>query len=55
MVELRSIDLPEDYLKEEMRDGFLVDEKRKQVWAVELDLFSKFVTICSKYRKVNWK
>lgn len=50
MVELRSIDLPEDYLKEEMRDGFLVDEKRKQVWAVELDLFSKFVTICSKYK-----
>ncbi len=50
MVELKSIDLPESFLKEEMRDGFLVDEKRKQVWAVELDLFAKFVSVCNKYQ-----
>lgn len=50
MVELKSIDLPEDFLKKEVRNEFLVDEKRKQIWAVELDLFSKFVTVCEKYK-----
>lgn len=49
MVELMSVDLPANFLKEEIRDGFLVDEKRKQIWAVELDLFSKFVNVCNKY------
>lgn len=49
MVELKSIDLPADFLREEIRNEFLVDEKRKQVWAVELDLFSKFVHVCNKY------
>ncbi len=50
MVELESIDLPENFLKEEIRDGFLVNEKQKQVWAVELDLFSKFAAVCNKYK-----
>lgn len=49
MVELKSIDLPANFLEEEIRDEFLVDVKRKQVWAVELDLFLKFVTVCRKY------
>jgi len=49
MVELESVDLPESFLKEELRDGFLVNEKQKQVWAVELDLFSKFAAVCGKY------
>ncbi len=49
MVELKSIDLPEDFLREETRDGFFVDERRKQVWSVELDLFSMFVSVCDKY------
>lgn len=49
MIELKSIDLPADFLREETRDGFFVDEKRKQVWAVELDLFAKFVSVCIKY------
>lgn len=50
MVKLESIDLPANFLKEEIRDKFLVDEKRKQVWAVELDLFSKFAAVCRKYK-----
>lgn len=49
MVELKSIDLPETFLEKEVRNGFAVDEKRKQVWAVELDLFSKFEAVCRKY------
>jgi hypothetical protein len=35
MVELKSIDLPETFLEKEVRNRFAVDEKRKQVWAVE--------------------
>ena len=50
MVELKSIDLPQAFLEEENRDGFLVDKKRKQVWAVELDLFAKFISVCNKYQ-----
>ncbi len=50
MVKLESIDLPKGFLKEETRNKFLIDEKRKQVWAVELDLFSKFAAVCNKYK-----
>lgn len=50
MVKLESIDLPKDFLKEETRDNFLVDKNRKKVWAVELDLLSKFITVCNKYK-----
>lgn len=38
-----------DFLKPEMRCGFYVDEKRKKIWAVALDLLFEFDRICRKY------
>lgn len=39
----------ESFLKEEIRSGFPVNEKRKKVWAVELELLQKFDEVCRKY------
>lgn len=41
--------LPSDFLKEEIICDFLVTEKRKKIWAVELDLLFEFDRICRKY------
>ncbi len=37
------------FYKEEIRSGFLVTEKRKKIWAVELQMLEKFDEICRKY------
>ncbi len=41
--------LREDFLKEEVICDFLVDEKRKKIWAIELDLLREFDRVCKKY------
>ena len=38
-----------DFLKEEVRNGFLVTVERKKVWMVILDLFLEFKRVCEKY------
>lgn len=43
------IDLPEHFLEEEERCGYVVTEKQKKIWAVELDLLSEFKRVCDKY------
>lgn len=42
------IDLPEDFLDEEVRCGYTVKSQMKSVWAVELDLLREFDLICKK-------
>ncbi|MBQ9299660.1 MAG: LicD family protein [Clostridia bacterium] len=42
------LELPVGFLEPEFRDGFYVDEKRKKIWAVELDLLKKFSDVCEK-------
>lgn len=37
------------FYKEEIRSGFLVTEKRKKVWAAELQMLKKFDEICQKH------
>ena len=37
-----------DYLKEEVICDFLVDIKRKKMWAIMLDMLSEFISICKK-------
>ena len=38
-----------DFFKEEIRSEFLVSEKMKNIWAVEIDLYLEFARICEKY------
>lgn len=39
----------ESFLREEVRCGFLVTEKRKKIWRTELELLAKFDEVCKKY------
>lgn len=41
------------FLKEEMRDDFLVDKERKKLWAISLDLLLKFDEVC-KNKGLHW-
>lgn len=45
MVDLQ-IKLPENFLNEEVRCGYLVTKKMKELWAVELDLLVQVQNIC---------
>ncbi len=49
MVELQTIHLDKSFFKAEIRDGFKVSTRRKEVWAVEMDLLSKFIQVCEAY------
>ncbi len=49
MVELQTIHLDEKFFRPERRNGFEVSRDRKEVWAVEMDLLSKFIKVCEKY------
>lgn len=40
--------LPENFLNEENRDGYLVSCEMKKIWAVELDLLSEFSRVCQE-------
>lgn len=44
-----SLEFPEDFFREEIRDGYKVSEEMKKVWAVELDLLNKLLDVCQKY------
>lgn len=41
--------LPSDYLKEETRNDFFVDSKRKKIWAIELEMLLTLDGICKKH------
>ena len=41
--------ITEDFLKEEIRNDFLVTTERKKLWAVILDLFLEFKRVCDKH------
>lgn len=43
------IDLPEHFLEEEVRCGFVVTSRMKRIWAVELDLLAKFDEVCTRH------
>lgn len=43
------IDLPADFLDEEVRCGYTVSSKMKAVWAVELDLLEELKRVCDKH------
>ena len=46
--------LPKSFFEEEVRCDFLVTEKRKKVWAIEIELFLKLFEVCQKYHLKVW-
>lgn len=40
--------VPDDFLKEEVRNDYLISEKMKKVWAVQLDLLVQFQRVCEE-------
>ena len=49
MVDLK-IELPDEFLDEEIRCDYTVTSQMKEVWAVELDLLYMVLNICKKKR-----
>lgn len=48
MVDLK-LKIPEGFLEEEERCGYVVSKQMKEVWAVELDMFVEFDRVCRKH------
>ena len=48
MVNLK-LQIPEEFFKEEVRDGYFVSSDMKNLWAVELDLLNEFIRVCEVY------
>ncbi len=42
--------IPNDFLQDEYRDGYLVSSAIKKVWAVEIDLIEELLRVCDKYQ-----
>lgn len=47
MVDLK-LSIPDTFFKEEVRWEYVISEKMKEVWAVELDLLAEFDRVCKK-------
>jgi lipopolysaccharide cholinephosphotransferase len=43
------ITLEEGFLQAEEREGFIVEEMMKRVWAVEMEVLSEIIRVCKKY------
>ena len=43
------IDLPKNFLEEEIRCGYKISSEMKKVWAVEMDMLYQLDQICRKY------
>lgn len=43
------INLPNDFLDEEVRCGYTVTSKLKKIWAIELDLLNELNSVCKKH------
>ena len=41
--------IPDGFLQDENRDGYLVSSAIKKVWAVEIDLVEELLRVCDKY------
>ncbi len=43
-----------EFFRSEIRCDFLVDEKRKKVWAAEMEMLQRFDQVCQKYGFTYW-
>lgn len=46
--------LPPSFFEAEVISDYYVDEKRKKIWAIELDLFIAFCDVCKKHNLKFW-
>lgn len=46
--------LPSSFFEAEIISDYYVDEKRKKIWAIELDLFIAFCDVCRKHNLKFW-
>ena len=44
-----AVQFDKDFIKEETKCGFHIEEKRKKIWYVQLDLYKKIRSVCEKY------
>ena len=49
MVELATLKIPNGFFEEEERNGYVITKKRKEIWAVEIDMLLKFIYVCEKH------
>lgn len=47
------INFPDGYFKDETRNGYMISQKMKKIWAVEMDLLLEFDRVC-KENKLNY-
>ena len=45
----KELNIPEEFFREEERCGYLVTEKMKRVWAVELGMLHRFAQVCERH------
>ncbi len=48
-MKLNTLDLPSSFFDDETRCDFLVTSQIKEIWAVELDLLNKLLSVCQKH------
>lgn len=44
------LEFSNDFFRQETKDGFLISEEMKHVWAAELEVLSEVITVCDKYQ-----
>ena len=49
MKEEKSMDFKEEFFKDEVREGFLVDSTMKKVWAAEMEVLDAVIQICDRH------
>ena len=53
MVGLNYINLDADFFKEETREGFLITKKKKELWAIQMDILKLISQLCEKHG-IRW-
>lgn len=48
-LKLKNFDIPVEYFRDEVKCGFYISSKRKQVWAIELDIMKSIQDLCEKH------
>lgn len=53
MVDIK-LELPDGFLEEEDRGGYVVPSKMKEVWAIQMDLLTQLINVCQQNNIKMW-